>query len=230
MDTFIVEPEVSALGVPAAACLIEGMSVKDTSSELESARVAELVELFPLLGQTNPSEFPRLQPSLEGYRELHKRVGASNRKNVAAPESLLRVFKRNGNLPRINSVVDAYNFVSLARGFALGLHDTANVHGDVRLKIATGAENFVPLGKQEAKPIEPGHYVYCDDADDVLCHLEVLQGDKSKVSTGTTACLLICQGNPLTEPAAVDQALEIAANAIAEASDGRIVRRWPSGS
>ncbi len=53
-----------------------------------------------------------------------------------------------------------------------------------------------------------GEYAYIDDSGDVLCRLEVRQGDKTKISLNTTACFYIVQGNATTGDASLQTAAE----------------------
>ena len=49
---------------------------------------------------------------LHGFRTLHEKVKRSNRKFPASPEELVRIFTETGRFPRINLLVDIYNFIS----------------------------------------------------------------------------------------------------------------------
>jgi len=54
------------------------------------------------------------------------------------------------------------------------------------------------LGYPKTIPVKRGEYCYIDDADDVICRLEVRQVEKTKVLETTTGCFYIVQGNPYT--------------------------------
>ena len=68
---------------------------------------------------------------------------------------------------------------------ALGAHDIDQVDGNVTLRFTDGTERFVPIGQSEAVPNNPHEYSYCDDANDVLCRLEIRQVEKTKVDEHT---------------------------------------------
>ena len=109
----------------------------------------------------------------------------------------------------INLAVDLYNVVSLETLLTLGAHDGAKVNGNVRLKIATGKEHFLPLGSEKTERVAAGDYCYVDDTDEVLCRLDYKQTDKTKITPETTHGFFIIQGNPATSQdqlaAAVDR-------------------------
>ena len=78
---------------------------------------------------------------------------------------------------------------------ALGAHDIDKVSGNVTLKICNGTENFIPLGSEEAKPINNGEYSFVDDSKDVICWVDIRQVDKTKVTEESKNILYLIIGN-----------------------------------
>lgn len=194
---FTIAPEVLALGLSGVYLVIEGFENRDSDPAFDALLDAELPALRDHYAAPG---FIKADPVLAGFRELHARVGRSNRRFVASPEALLGRFQRTGALPRVNLLVDLYNLVSLKTRLALGAHDVARIDGDVCLRLTDGSEGFHPLGAPQPEPVFPGEYAYCDAANDVLCRMEVLQVEKTKVTEATTAAFYIVQGN-LNTPA-----------------------------
>jgi len=202
---FSIAPEVLALGVTGAYVAITGLSNRETDAAFEQ----ELeVALTGLRTRYAGDGFLRDDPVLAGFRELHTRVGRSNRRFVASPEALAGRFVRTGALPRVNLLVDIYNLVSLRTRLALGAHDLARIDGDVALRLTDGSEGFHPLGAPAPEPVFPGEYAYVNGANDVICRLEVLQVEKTKLGLDTTGAFYIIQGNMNTPAAAVVAALD----------------------
>lgn len=137
-------------------------------------------------------------PILEGFSLIHDRGHIRRKRNVPASVTLVKLLVRRGTMPYINPIVDIYNTVSIESGLALGAHDLAHVDGNVTLRMTDGSERFVPLGESEAQPVRPGEYAYCDDANDVLCRLEVRQVNKTAATPATTDAFFIVQGNAAT--------------------------------
>src|SRR5262249_36366177 len=135
---------------------------------------------------------------LQGFRQLHEAVGRSNRKYVSSAENLLKVLLQTGQLPHVNLLVDIYNLVSVKTRLSLGAHDVSAIRGNVSLRLTTGEERFWPLGADAPKPVGPGEYAYVDDQNNMLCRLEVRQGDSTKITLGTREGFYIVQGNPVT--------------------------------
>jgi DNA/RNA-binding domain of Phe-tRNA-synthetase-like protein len=200
MNDLTVASDVSELGITAVGLRFEGVSQADPDAAEAVLRAAEREVAADLSGAGIDTD-----PHLAEYRALHGRVGARS-KDVAAPEMLRRTLQRRGRLPRISPLVDIYNSVSLSSCLAIGAHDADRIDGQVTLRRTTGSERFVPLGTDAPKPVRPGEYAYVDDADDVLCRLEVRQADKTKVETETSSCFVIVQGNASFPAGAVEQA------------------------
>lgn len=142
---------------------------------------------------------------LLGFHKLHENLGISKRKNIPASENLIRLLEKNKSLHSLNKVVDIYNLISIESGLCLGAHDLENVVGNVTLRILHGDENYIPLGMSEACKVKRTEYAYCDDANDVLCRLEVRQVNKTKVTEETTSAFFIVQGNMNTSDAYLNE-------------------------
>lgn len=137
-------------------------------------------------------------PILQGFRDLHTKVGRSNRKYPASPEALLALFLETGRFPRINTLVDIYNLVSIKTRLALGAHDIENIRGNVTLKLTKGNETFIPLGSSLPIEVPAGEYSYIDDGKNIICRMEVLQVEQTKITLDSKNVFLIIQGNANT--------------------------------
>jgi DNA/RNA-binding domain of Phe-tRNA-synthetase-like protein len=100
--------------------------------------------------------------------------------------------------------VDAYNLVSLRSCCSLGAHDADRIALPVSLRLLTGTESFTPLGAAEPAPVTAGEFGYADAANRLLCRLDVVQADFSKVTEATVNALLIIEGTS-AHPASVLQ-------------------------
>lgn len=199
MSALRIADDVKGMGIVAVAFMAEGIDQTQAGAASDVLREAER-ETRPTLSDTAIEE----DPLLAGYRELHEQVGAG-RRHVAAPEALRRMLLRSGRLPRIGALVDLYNSYSLTSRLAVGVHDAQHVVGDVWLRRLDGGECFVPLGAREEKGVRAGEYAYVDAGRNVLCRLEVQQGDATKITATTTRCLVIVQGNPAFPVDAVER-------------------------
>src|SRR5262249_21204610 len=64
----------------------------------------------------------------------------------------------------------------------------------VSLRLLDGTESFIPLGSEELTRVTLGEFGYVDAANRVLCRLDVLQAEFSKVTEATANVLLIVEG------------------------------------
>ena len=191
---FHISDAAQTLGLKAVCFVIEGVRNQRTNPEFEKLKAQTLAQVSKDLS----SEAIQTDPILSGFRALHDAIGRSNRKNVASPESLLKLVLQTGGLPRVNLLVDIYNLVSVKTRLSLGAHDLRAISGNVQLRLTDGSETFWPMGSDRPRVVSPGEYAYIDDARNVLCRLEVRQCERTKISLDTTDCFFIVQGNPIT--------------------------------
>ena len=199
-----VADEVRTLGATAAFVRMRGVMNRESDAEFAALRDRVVAAV---LGELSPATI-EADPVLRGYRKLHEAIGRSNKKNVASTEALLKLLLETGRFPQINLLVDCYNLVSLTTRVSLGAHDLAAVVGGIHLRLTAGTEHFLPLHAADARPVTPGEYAYIDDAEDVLCRLEVRQADKSRITVATTECIMIAQGNAHVSHTALRAATE----------------------
>lgn len=191
---FIVDPEVTGLGIKAAGVVVKGIRNKKENSDFNLFRQKMLENLKINYSTSNIKN----DLIIQGFRKLHNKIGYSNKKYTASPESLIGILLRYGRFPSINLVVDIYNYISLETRLSLGAHNLDNIQGNVTLRIANGNEHFVQLGKTGEIRIKPGEYCYVDDSNEVLCRMDCHQSEKTKIELDTRNCLFIVQGNEYT--------------------------------
>lgn len=74
------------------------------------------------------------------------------------------------------------------------------------MRLTKGNESFIPLGKQEATQVPAGEYSYVDDENNIICRMEVLQVEPTKITLDTKDIFLIVQGNAKIENAYIENA------------------------
>jgi DNA/RNA-binding domain of Phe-tRNA-synthetase-like protein len=216
--TFTASPQALDLGIKIVTARISGLTNKDSDQGFEAYKEHKLQAVKAQFGGRKYKD----DDVLAGFRDLHTKVGRSNRDYPASPEVLRKQFLERDRFPHINLVVDIYNLVSLKTGLALGAHDINGIKGNVSLKLTSGNEVFVPLGKSEATSVFPGEYAYVDDENSIICRLEVLQVEPTKVSFDTSDIFLIIQGNANTDAQDITTAAQTVCNLITQYCGGRI--------
>lgn len=202
--SFDVTKEVLDLGVKIITARITDVKNTDSNSDFEVYKNSELEKIK----QEWEGKKYKDDSVLAGFRDLHTKVGRSNRDYVASPEGLRWLFLERGRFPHINTLVDIYNLISVKTGLALGAHDINKVQGNITLRLTKGDEIFIPLGKSEPVAVFPSEYGYIDDGNNVICRLEVLQVEPTKVTVETTDVFLIIEGNANTSVEYIKQTAE----------------------
>jgi DNA/RNA-binding domain of Phe-tRNA-synthetase-like protein len=192
--SFSVRQEVLALGLKIITARISRVRNSASSDDFIAYRDKELAKIRSRWQGKSYKD----DPVLTGFRDLHVKVGRSNREYVAASEALRRAFLTHDRIPHINLLVDIYNLFSLKTGLALGAHDIDKINGNISLRFTKGNEIFIPLGSDKPVPVHPGEYSYIDDGNNIVCRLEVLQVEPTKVTAASNDILLIVQGNANT--------------------------------
>ena len=148
---FHISDAAQSFGLKAVCFVIEGVRNQRTNPEFEKLKAQTLAQVSKDLS----SEAIQTDPILSGFRALHDAIGRSNRKNVASPESLLKLVLQTGGLPRVNLLVDIYNLVSVKTRLSLGAHDLSAISGNVQLRLTDGSETFWPMGSDKPKSRQP---------------------------------------------------------------------------
>ncbi len=191
---FMITKPVAELGVRVVYCMIRGVDNSTKSPEQKSEWESALRELAQEYADLDYHRDERL----EGYHILHDRAGVKRRKNIPSAENLIRMLRKHGTLPDINPIVNLYNLTSVRSRLCIAAHDLDRVAGDVMVKKPDGSERYIPMGQNEAVTLDEHEYYYCDDANDVLCRLELHQCSKTVVTPETKNLLLILEGHDAT--------------------------------
>ena len=129
----------------------------------------------------------------KGYRELHNNY-SEQQDEAGSVEKLIEKVVKEGQLPRINSFVDVYNFVSVVTGVSIGAHDIEKILGTAQLKVLSEDIEFEEIGTGEKNTARKGEYAYVDDRG-VLCRLDTKQSKRTRIGEKTSEVLVILQGH-----------------------------------
>ena len=201
---FIVTDEVKALGVKAMGVEISNIDNQEITEEYIAWRQTAIRELLAFYTDYDYKN----DPVFEGFYRLHEKVGVPRRKNIPACENLVKLLLKKQELFAINKAVDIYNIISMRSKLALGAHDIDRFTDNVTLRLTDGSERFVPLGSDEPKPVRAGEYSYIDDSNEIICHLEIRQVEKDKVTEDSKNIFYIVQGNEATLESLLEETAE----------------------
>ena len=131
-------------------------------------------------------------PAIREYHRTQQLVDVVDQS--PAPEKLVMYIRRQRDLTASGAVIDCYNLVSAKTLLSIGAHDLGKLATPVTLRRATPDDVFVPLGQTEPQRIQ-GEYAYIDPLGQVVCRLEVLQCEYSKVTRSSRDIVFFLQGN-----------------------------------
>lgn len=94
-------------------------------------------------------------------RAFYRRFGIDPTRLRPSSEALLRRVRRGLGLPRVNSLVDVGNVVSLRLQVPVGLYDLGKVHGTLTLRLGQEGEDYPGIGK--ARVSVAGRICVADD-------------------------------------------------------------------
>nr|WP_240979476.1 phenylalanine--tRNA ligase beta subunit-related protein [Streptomyces sp. HNM0574] len=102
-------------------------------------------------------------PSIAAWRAAYTECGTSASRYPCAAESLLRRVAKSGALPRINTLVDLCNAVSLRHALPVAACSLAEITGPLAVRRADGSERYLPLGSPDTpEHPSPGEVIYAD--------------------------------------------------------------------
>ena len=216
-ELFTVASECRQLGLRAGAILFRGVQIGPASAQLRAAIEAEVANVRSRFADAATA---RALPELQAFQAVLRRVGVNPRREQPSVERLLNHALKRGTLPAVNSLVDAYNLVSVRTLCSLGAHDLDLMQPPVALRLFTSREEFTPLGSRVAEPVQGGQFGYVDAAGRVLCRLDVRQAEFSKVTEKTRNAILIVEGTASHSETALERAVQEAVAEITHACGG----------
>ncbi|HEX5714548.1 MAG TPA: phenylalanine--tRNA ligase beta subunit-related protein [Thermoanaerobaculia bacterium] len=183
-----VAPDLLRLGLSTAVVVARGVKGSQAPPELAAYRRNAGRQLAAFWKNRSLSSHPALQE----YERLHRLFGVTG--EPAAPEKLLRYVRRHQDFTEAGAVVDCYNLVSAKTLLSIGAHDLAKLKTPVNLRQVEARDIFIPLGESAPRDCQ-GEYAYIDPDGQIICRMEVLQGDTTKVGPSSRDIVFFFQGN-----------------------------------
>jgi len=202
-----IDPGLAARfpGLSARIIRIGGVEVRSDDPELErfKAEVIERVRARWTLDQL------REQPSFRAYRDFFWRMGVDPTKTRPAAEALIRRLLRGRPLPRINTLVDAYNLASADTAVALAAFDEDGLAGELLMREAEAGEEFLGIGMDRPSVLRGGE-VAVADGDKLVAIYPYRDAEECKITEGTARVLMLVCGVPNVGDEALDHAGRVA--------------------
>jgi len=129
----------------ALGCVTARVEVAESSAELMANLQACEQSILKLPEPRTVLESPQILATRAGYKAL----GKDPARYRGSAEALVRRVIAGKGLPRVNTVVDIINLVSVESRLSIGLYDLANVRGDIVFRAGRARETYKGIGKYD---------------------------------------------------------------------------------
>jgi len=169
-------------------------------------------ELAGLLRQAEESIRQKLNletlienPRIAAWREAYRAFGAKPSEFRPSMEAMARRVLRSQEIPLINTLVDIGNLLSLRHLVPTGGHAIDQLEGNIELRLATGAETFMPFDSEELEHPLPGEVVFVEGNEVLTRRWTWRQSSRTLTLPTTTAIEFNIDGLPPATPGEVEQ-------------------------
>jgi DNA/RNA-binding domain of Phe-tRNA-synthetase-like protein len=131
-------------------------------------------------------------PELGIWRETYRQFGVKKTSFRSSVERLVKKVRQGDALPRVNTLVDSYNLISLRYRMPVGADDLDKLAPPVAYRFARTDDTFIPLGDPDRAddPPLPGEVVYADTHHIMCRRWNWYQDARSAINIETTRALL----------------------------------------
>ena len=199
-----------------------GVANGPTPPGLAEAFDREQAEVIARIGATPLSELP----SLAAWRRAFRAFGVDPTQYRSAAEGLIRRLTKQGDLPRIGTLVDLANLVSIRHALPVAVFDVEAVRGGIVVRFARGDERWSDLGSSTTERPEPGEVIFADESDEVVARRWCWrQSAGSAAREATTEILVTVEGHHEGAAADVTSALDDLERLLGAYAAARTIRR-----
>lgn len=103
-------------------------------------------------------------PEIQAWRRTFSRMGLKPTQYRCASESLLRRFRKEGDLPRIHPLIDLCNAISIAFAIPVAAFDSSRIVDYVEVRHASGSERYLAFSGETEHP-DAGEVIFADAAE-----------------------------------------------------------------
>ncbi|MHB1908191.1 MAG: B3/B4 domain-containing protein [Nitrososphaerales archaeon] len=174
--------------------VMDGLQVQDTNEELELLKkelALEVKEKYPT------QEDLRNNTNARCYRDFFWKVGIDPTKTRPSAEALTRRLFGGRELPRINTLVDAYNVASVRTQISIAAFDLDKIGKQLELRFAKKGERFLGIGMSSPIELEGVEAVIEDkEKKELIAVYPYRDSEASKVSKNSVKVLFLMCGVP----------------------------------
>jgi len=146
-------------------------------------------------------------PTVRAYRNFYWRLGIDPTKTRPSGEALLRRVLHGDELPRILTVVDAYNLASMKTIIPISGFDKDRLNPPFHVRFAKNGETFMGIGIGKSMALTDNMLVLTDEKQ-VLCIYPYRDSDYTKITGQTQNVLIVGYGAQETTEQQLTEAIE----------------------
>ena len=170
---------------------IENVAVKGSDFELEAFKE----DLIREIRSAYDIQTLKDRPILRAYRDFFWSLRVDPTKTRPAAEALIRRLLHGKPLPKINTLVDAYNLASIKTEIAIAAFDFDKIRGELMMRYAERGEEFLGIGMKTPMRLE-GKEIVISDGEKLLAVYPYRDAEDTKVTEATRNVLLLFCGVP----------------------------------
>jgi DNA/RNA-binding domain of Phe-tRNA-synthetase-like protein len=160
-------------------------------------------------------------PTVRAYRDFYWKLGIDPTKTRPSGEALLRRVLNGNELPRISTVVDAYNLASMQTVVPISGFDRDCLSLPFKVRFAENLEQFVGIGMDKPMQLSEKMLVLTDQKQ-VLCIYPYRDSDCTKITMQTRNAVIVGYGAPGIGREKLKDAVETTLMYIKQVADGGI--------
>lgn len=183
---------------------VEKVKIKKRSEDLRKFKEST----FARIKKENEIENLKDDPIIRAYRDFFWKLGIDPTKIRPASEALIRRILQRGELPEINTLVDAYNLVSAVSKVPIAAFDRERIEGDLLMRSASQGEEF--LGINMEKPMKlKGNELVVSDSKKLIAIYPYKDAESTKIREETKSVLFMICGAPGVEGEHLERARKL---------------------
>ncbi|MEM3696268.1 MAG: phenylalanine--tRNA ligase beta subunit-related protein [Candidatus Bathyarchaeia archaeon] len=160
-------------------------------------------------------------PVVRAYRDFYWKLNIDPTKTRPSGEALLRRVLHGDDLPRISTVVDAYNLASMKTIIPISGFDKDHINPPFEVRFANNGETFTGIGMSKPLVLADNMLVLADERQ-VLCIYPYRDAEYTKITEKTKNVVIIGYGAPGIERNQLIEAVETTLSYIKAVSGGEI--------
>jgi len=160
-------------------------------------------------------------PTVRAYRDFYWKLDIDPTKTRPSGEALLRRILHGDELPRISTVVDAYNLASIQTIIPISGFDKDRLAPPFYVRFAKKGETFTGIGMTKPLSLIEKMLVLADE-NQVLCIFPYRDCDNTKITMQTRNVLVVAYGAPEISIEQLRDATETTLNYIRQVAGGEI--------